>query len=77
VLLDFTNIDYLSSSGMRVLLSVYKNLKEKKRKLGVCSVADGVSDVLRMSGFMEVIPIFSTEAKAREALTPKETAKQT
>lgn len=64
VLLDFTEVDYLSSAGMRMLLAIFKRIRDSSGKLAVCSVDDGVMDVLKMSGFHEVLDVFATQDEA-------------
>ncbi len=61
LLLDFSGVDYLSSAGMRMLLSTAKKLKALSGKLVVSSVTPNVMDVLRMSGFDHVLEIAQTE----------------
>jgi anti-sigma B factor antagonist/stage II sporulation protein AA (anti-sigma F factor antagonist) len=61
LLLDFSKVDYLSSAGMRMLLSTTKKLKALDGKLVVCSVTPNVIDVLRMSGFDHVLDLARTE----------------
>lgn len=57
ILLNFSEVDYLSSAGMRMLLSTTKKLKTLSGKLVLCSVNVNVMDVLRMSGFDHVLEI--------------------
>jgi anti-anti-sigma factor len=57
LLLDFKGVDYLSSAGMRMLLSTTKKLKTLSGKLVVCSVNPNVMDVLVMSGFDHVLEL--------------------
>lgn len=64
LLLDFSHVDYLSSAGMRVLLSILKKLRSAGGKLIVCSVTLNVMDVLKMSGFDRVLEISSSEGEA-------------
>lgn len=64
VLLDFTEVNYLSSAGMRMLLAIFKHLHEVSGRLAVCSVDDGVMEVLKMSGFDEVFEVFPTQDEA-------------
>lgn len=64
LLLDFAGIDYLSSAGMRMLLSVTKKLKTLSGKLVLCSVTTNVMDVLKMSGFDHVLELSQTEEDA-------------
>lgn len=65
ILLDFKEVDYLSSAGMRMLLSTTKKLKTLSGKLVVTSVNMNVMDVLKMSGFDHVLDI---EQKEQDAL---------
>jgi anti-anti-sigma factor len=64
LLLDFAGVDYLSSAGMRMLLSITKKLKTLSGKLVICSVTSNVLDVLKMSGFDHVLDLVETEEDA-------------
>lgn len=64
LLLDFTGVDYLSSAGMRMLLSITKKLKALSGKLVVCSITTNVMDVLKMSGFDHVLELSKNEEDA-------------
>lgn len=70
VLFDFTGVDYLSSAGMRMLLAAYKKLKSVSGKMAVCSVGDGVMDILKMSGFDEILNVYSEEEEALKVFQP-------
>jgi anti-anti-sigma factor len=61
LLLDFEGVNYLSSAGMRMLLSTAKKLKTLSGKLVVCSITPNVMDVLKMSGFDHVLELASDE----------------
>jgi len=61
LLFDFSGVDYLSSAGMRMLLSVTKKLKTLSGRLIFCSVTPNVMDILKMSGFDHVLEIAQTE----------------
>jgi anti-anti-sigma factor len=64
LVLDFSGVDYLSSAGMRMLLSTTKKLRTLAGKLIVCCVATNVMDVLKMSGFDHVLELTKTEEDA-------------
>jgi anti-anti-sigma factor len=64
LLLDFAGVAYLSSAGMRMLLSTTKRLKSLAGQLIVCSISANVMDVLKMSGFDHVLDISDTESEA-------------
>ena len=57
LLLDFEGVEYLSSAGVRMLLSTTKKLKTTSGKLVVCCVATNVLDLLKMSGFDHVLEL--------------------
>lgn len=61
LLLDFAEVDYLSSAGMRMLLSTTKRLKTLSGKLVVCSITTNVLDVLKMSGFDHVLELAKSQ----------------
>ncbi len=49
VLIDMSNLDYISSSGLRVLL---KLAKSKERTIKLYNVKDAVFDILAVTGFL-------------------------
>lgn len=61
---DFSEVTYLSSAGMRMLLSTTKKLKPLSGHLVVCSVSTNVMDVLKMSGFDSVLDLTLNENEA-------------
>ncbi|MES2273016.1 MAG: STAS domain-containing protein [Chlamydiota bacterium] len=64
LILDFNLVDYLSSAGMRVLLSGTKKLKAKKGSLILFAVSDDVGEIIKMAGFDKILHICSTEKEA-------------
>lgn len=64
LLFDFAGVTYLSSAGMRMLLSTTKKLRNLSGRLIVCSMIPTVADVLSMSGFDRVLELFKTEEEA-------------
>ncbi len=64
LLLNFAGIDYLSSAGMRLMLSISKKLKHLEGKVVACSLNDDVLEVIKMAGFNQVLEIYSSEEEA-------------
>lgn len=56
-ILDFEELDYISSAGLRVLLKATKELKKTSGRLCLCSIRDYIREVLDMSGFSSFLPI--------------------
>lgn len=69
MLLDFSQVPYIASSGLRVLLKVAQRLKSNGGKFGICCVNDTVSEVLVMTGFDKILSIYESREKALESLT--------
>jgi anti-anti-sigma factor len=61
ILFDFSGVDYLSSAGMRMLLSVAKKLKTLSGKLVIFGITTNVMDVLKMSGFDHVLELTGSQ----------------
>ena len=64
VLIDFSKIEYLSSAGMRLLLSVTKRLKTAGGQLSLFGIHDDVMEIIRMAGFDHILNIFPDESQA-------------
>ena len=54
--LDFSNLDYISSAGLRVLLSAHK-LMSRKGGMKVTNVNEIVKEVFDVTGFADILTI--------------------
>jgi anti-sigma B factor antagonist len=57
MLFDLGALDYLSSAGLRVLLSAAKEIKRRDGKIVLCSLTEFVKEIFEVSGFESLIPI--------------------
>jgi len=55
MVIDFSQVDYVSSAGLRVLLKTAKKMKKGGGKLGLCNLNDQIKEVLELSGFLGII----------------------
>lgn len=55
--LDLSGLEYIASSGLRVLLIIQQQMKEQNGNLKITNVSDAVSDVFRMTGFSDILTI--------------------
>jgi len=60
LILDFEELDYISSAGLRVILKATKSLKSADGKLILCEMQDYVKEVFEISGFDSFLPIEAT-----------------
>lgn len=68
VILDFENLSYISSAGLRVILITAKALRRQNADLAVCSLSDPIREVFEISGFDQIIPVRDSQADAIAAL---------
>lgn len=64
ILVDFTKVDFVASSGLRVLLATAKRLKGDGGVLRICGLNDAVAEVFEMSGFDTILNVFGTRDEA-------------
>lgn len=68
-ILDFSQLHYISSAGLRVLLSAAKKINQLRGKLILCSVKKEIKEVFEVAGLMPIFPICDNpEAAARTIL---------
>ena len=66
ILVDFTNLEYISSAGLRVLLATTKRLSGGGGSLRLCSLNETVDEVFEISGFSTIFSVFGTRDEALE-----------
>ena len=57
LIIDFSDLEYISSAGLRVLISTQKKLKPDNIPLVIKNVNDTVNEIFRMSGFDKILKI--------------------
>lgn len=67
LVLNFSELKYISSAGLRVILTTVKMLKAKKRDLFLSELEGPVKDVLKLSGFYAILKTFETDSDAVDA----------
>ncbi len=57
IIIDFANVDFISSGGMRVILALYKKLKKSGGTLKVINVKDSIYDIFKLVGFHSMVDV--------------------
>lgn len=57
LIIDFANLEYISSAGLRVLISTQKKLKGEGIPMVIKNVNDTINEIFRMSGFDKILKI--------------------
>ena len=68
LVVDFSGIDFVSSAGLRVVLTVLKRVKAAHGMLALCSVQDPVREVLDITGFTGMLDVHAGRTEAMAAL---------
>lgn len=56
LVLDFKDVDYISSAGLRVLLTAQKKMNVQGH-MELVSVSEAVMDIFEMTGFADILEI--------------------
>ena len=57
LIMDFDKLDYISSAGLRLLISTQKKLKPDNIPFVIKNANDTVKEIFRMSGFDKLLKI--------------------
>jgi anti-sigma B factor antagonist len=64
LVMDFSGIEYISSSGLRVMLSSLKKLKKVQGDMKLACMKPIVKHVFEMAGFTQIFEFYDTDAAA-------------
>jgi anti-anti-sigma factor len=68
LVVDFSGIDFVSSAGLRVVLTLLKRVKAANGVLALCAVQAPVKEVLDVTGFTGMLDVHAGRAEAMAAL---------
>ena len=68
IIIDLGAVEYISSAGLRVILTMMKAAKAASGKLAFCSMQSMVSDVFKISGFSSMLSIYPSTEEALQAM---------
>ncbi|MBO7543408.1 STAS domain-containing protein [bacterium] len=57
LVLDLAGVDYLSSAGLRLLLTLQKRFKREGGSFKLRNIQPGVMEILRMTGFLKILSV--------------------
>ena len=64
ILVNFANVTYISSGGLRVLLATAKKLRSPGDRFGLSSLSPEVNKILKLAGFTTIFSIFPSDGDA-------------
>ena len=69
LVLDFGNVSYINSSGLRVGLRLAKQCRAAGRRFGICNLSRETRGIVAISGFDQVIPVFESRTRALDQVS--------
>ena len=67
MVVDFKDIDYISSAGLRVILKAFKALQREDGRIMLCSMQDYIRELFEITGIDAVVPIVANIDDALKA----------
>lgn len=64
LVVDLGGLEYISSAGLRSILSAAKKLKAAGGDIAFCALSGIVAEVFAVSGFNKLMPVFATRQEA-------------
>jgi len=68
VLINFSELNFISSAGLRVLIVLTKLLQQKNGALALSSMNEQIEEVFSISGFHKLFSIYQSEEEALKNL---------
>ena len=66
LVLNLSELTFLSSAGLRILLMIARKFSEPGRAFALCDMSAQIMEVIRISGFNQILSVHETEAAAVE-----------
>jgi anti-sigma B factor antagonist len=60
IVVDMSGLEYISSSGLRVLLATYKQVKKTDGHLSIAGPTPFVREIFEISGFLRIFPAYES-----------------
>lgn len=70
IIVDMGGVDYINSSGLRVLVTAWRSARQQNGNLVLCGLNQRVGNIFAMVGFDKVFKIYATCEQAQATLHP-------
>ena len=64
ILAHFGKLEYINSSGLRILLATAKKLNKIDGELRICNINETIEEIFSISGFIGIFNVFDSEENA-------------
>lgn len=60
IILDMSDVSYMSSAGLRMLLVMYRTINSKSGKVVLVGLSEDIRDTMAMTGFLDFFTYLET-----------------
>ena len=68
ILLDMSQVGYMSSAGLRMLLATYRQVASNNGQIALAGVSEEIKDTMSVTGFLRFFTIYDAVEAALAAL---------
>lgn len=68
LILNLSQLDYISSAGLRILLMTAREFEGPGQAFGLCELSSGISEVIKVGGFADIISVYESQTAAVAAV---------
>lgn len=68
LLLDMSDVTYMSSAGLRILLNLYRKIQENVGQIVIVGLNEEVKDVMAITGFLDFFDTYDTREAGMRSL---------
>lgn len=68
IVLDLTRLSFISSEGLGLLISIFKEMQKADCRLFIYKPRENVSEIMKLSGLYEILKIIETDKQLQEAV---------
>jgi anti-sigma B factor antagonist len=68
ILIDMTQVDYMSSAGLRMLLSTHRTASGTRARVVLAGLSEEIQDTMSATGFIGFFTLYDTIGAALEGL---------
>ncbi len=71
ILLDMAGVSFMSSAGLRLLLSMYRQVATQKGSIALTALSEDLKDTMSMTGFLSFFATHDTTDSGLQAMQAK------
>ncbi len=68
ILIDFSQVSFMNSTGLGILVSIYTTLKKIQKELFLCSINEQIKIIFELTGMDSCFVIYDDQATFQQSL---------